>query len=233
MGFMSTTDDREVALQYAEGDAGLVLSIRFLQDNGYTVPYVTPAVPRMPRLLVVIDTNELLRDHAPVDRSFLLQGFAGCDVVLPAQVTSELDGLKRSSDASLAARARQANALLSEAAQSKEAWLCCEPKEEGVAHAAGSLSADEKVLRCATGFAQRVRGDHANDRVVLATSDRNLRLRAAAEAVDAMPLADVRRQAQARHEAWRAAYAQKTAEDAIAAARWSNMPSYGPFLPAR
>ena len=46
-------------------------------------------------------------------------------------------------------------------------------------------------------------------------------------------LADVRRQAQARDEAWRAAYTRQTAEDAIAAGRWTSMPAYGPFLPAR
>ena len=40
----------------------------------------------MPRLLVVVDTNELLQTSAPIDRAFLLQGCQGCDVVLPAQV---------------------------------------------------------------------------------------------------------------------------------------------------
>jgi rRNA-processing protein FCF1 len=216
-----------------------------------TKPPPLHVAPRMPRLLVVIDTNEILLDRSvgqELDRDFLLQDCGGCDIILPAQVAAELDGLKRSSDAALAACARRANALLSSAAQAREPWLLCEPlKESANDCAASELCADEKVLRCATKFASRVKG-HPSDRIVLATSDRNLLLRAASEGVEAMPLAQAREHAQARHDAWRAAYgtvthAQDVAANAIAAATWARtyacagraeegLVEYGPHWPA-
>ena len=187
------------------------------------------AAPRMPRLLVVIDTNELveaaaLGSNGTISRAYLLQDCAGCVIVLPAQVAKELDGLKRSADAALAARARQANALLSEAARCREPWLLCEPR--GAAAAAELLTADECVLRCATDFAASVKGG-ASDRVVLATSDRNLLLRAAAAHVEAMPLAEARAHGQARLAAWRAAYGMEVCDGAtaIARAQWARRAS--------
>ena len=167
-------------------------------------------------MLVVVDTNELITGTDTIDRSVLLQDYAGVDVVLPAQVVDELDGLKRSNDPAIAARARQANALLSTAVLQQEPWLLFEPK-----YCAAGLSADDRILRCAMQFAQHARG-HPSDRVLLATSDRNLILRAAGHQVEAMPLAEAHRKAQARHHAWRAAYIKDSAVNAIAAGGWAS-----------
>ena len=181
-------------------------------------PEAPAAVPRMPKLLVVIDTNELIGPAGAMAYNPI--HYPGCTIVLPAQVAAELDGLKRSADAAVAARARQANALLSEAATRREAWLLCEPR---AAEGGAELTADEKVLRCATDFAARAKGA-ASDRVLLATADRNLQLRAAAAHVEAMSLERARAYAHARHAAWRAAYGVEergSASNAIAAAQWA------------
>ena len=64
----------------------------------------------------MVDTNELLPqgmadgEFIPITRAYLLQDFLsrGCDIVLATQVVAELDGLKNSKDAGLAAAARRA-----------------------------------------------------------------------------------------------------------------------------
>lgn len=190
-------------------------------------PPVTPqpaTMPRMARLLVVVDTNELLDTSTPIDRAFLLQDCAGCDVMLPSVVTHELDGLKKNSDAALARQARQANALLSHAAVTREPWLLCEPETARTGDR--ELTADARVLRCARDYAPSVKL-HPSDRVLLATSDRNLLLRAATAGVEAMSLAEAHALARSRHDAWRAAYgtcshAQDAAANAVEAARWAS-----------
>ena len=66
-----------------------------------------PPVPRMPRLLVVLDTNELLQPlPCPIDREYLMQACLGVEILVPRTVLAELDGLKNHSDSALAGRAR-------------------------------------------------------------------------------------------------------------------------------
>lgn len=204
-----------------------------------------PARPlRMPRIIAVVDTNELLpqkptgdRGYLPISEAHLLQGFQSrcCDVLLSTQVLIELDGLKRSDDAALAAAARRANALLAAAASARAPWLLLEDDatlarcRAGLAsardaqshaiEAAGSCAAplapDEKIIACAVGFAAQHCVTFPRDRVILCTSDRNAMVRAVAAGLEAMPLDTLRESAAERDRAWRAAYCQSAASTAL------------------
>ena len=205
--------------------------------------------PRMPRLVVVVDTNELLPGSSDgggppcrLDRAYLLQECLGVEICIPSQVVLELDGLKGSENARLAGCARRANALLREAASAAEGWLLLEGDADSNGHGADggatagagasadgggtdgdgrALTADEKIVRCASRLARARAALHAADRVIVATCDNNLAVRAASVGVEARPLAEVRVQAQQRTDAWRAAYRQQRASDALEGASWA------------
>ena len=204
-------------------------------------PPSPPRQPRMPRIIAVVDTNELMpqstgadRTFQPLERAHLLQGLQsrGCDVLLPTQVLDELDGLKRSDDAALAAAARRANALLADAASGREPWLLFED-DRGLTRmsdpggwasappgaAAAALAPDERIVGCAAAFAASRAAEHPHDRVVVATRDRNAIVRAAAAGLEAMPLEQLRREAEERDRAWCAAYCQNAASSALERAR--------------
>ena len=67
----------------------------------------------------------------------------------------------------------------------------------------------------------------AADRVILATSDRNLQVRAMMAGVEAKPLHQIRQEAEARDRCWRAAYCDQLASNALESASWSHAPAVG------
>lgn len=183
-----------------------------------------PSVPRMPRLLVVLDTNELLQPlPRSIDREYLMQACLGVEILVPRAVLAELDGLKNHSDSALAGRARRANALLREASGAQEPWLILEPSvvDDDRRRDERGLTNDERIVRCAADAAATRAAQHPADRVVLATSDNNCALVAAGVGLDARPLEQIRRQAHERDAVWRAAYFQQRAADALGAASWA------------
>ena len=182
-------------------------------------------VPRRPRLVVVVDTNEIIAAPAhKLDRNHLLQDCEAVDVILPRQVVDELDGLKENKDVAVASSARRANKLLSEASRADEPWLRLEKQNAATEARHRKRPPDERVLKCILNCKElpQEHGVHLADRVILATSDKNLQLRAMMAGVEAKPLEQVRSEAKERDRCWHAAYSGQLAELAIQRAGWSH-----------
>ena len=90
-----------------------------------------------------------------------------------------------------------------------------------------ACSPDERILTSALALAAARAQSYPADRVVLATSDRNLALRACAAGLEAMPLARARAVAEARDAAWRAAYCNHAGQQALEAAAWASRAAAG------
>lgn len=200
------------------------------EENTTAAPPQIPQIPRRPRLVVAIDTNEMINVAASrLDRRHLLQDCDAVDILLPRQVVDELDGLKLKHDVNVAASARRANALLSEAGRKGERWLLYEKQPIATAANHSNLAADERILKCVLDFQQFPERNKmwAADRLILATSDRNLQLRAMMAGVEAKPLMQIRQEAMDRDKCWRAAYCNQLASNALESACWSHTPADG------
>jgi len=181
-----------------------------------------PGLPRRPRLVVVVDTNEIINAGPRISRAHFLQDCEAVDILLPRQVVDELDGLKSRPDTDVATCARRANAMLSDAASQGESWLLYEQQPVATAAKHKALQPDERVLRCVLDYKTFPRQNKLflEDRIILATSDRNLQLRAMMAGVEAKPLEQIRAEAVARDRCWRLAYSNILPTQAVDSGTW-------------
>jgi len=195
---------RKAPSAFGGGDGGNAVGSRnssqVTRGGGAATEGKTTKVPAPPRLIVALDTNEII-NLAQLERltasDFLQDCPTQVEILLPKQVVNELDGLKCRDDPHVAVAARRANAFLSEAASRGSSWLICEQQTVATLAKLRSMRPDERVLRCVQDFISFPARNKLSedDRVILATCDQNLQLQASMIGIEAKPLRQIRREA--------------------------------------